>query len=88
MKVGFIGLGNVGGKLSGSLIRNKIDVQVFDLDQNLVSSKVSQGAADGQRPSQMMQACDAVITCLPSPAASAVVLDEMLPHVDHRCDRS
>lgn len=32
MEVGFIGLGNVGGKLSGSLIRNKIDVQVFDLD--------------------------------------------------------
>ena len=28
-----------------------------------------------------MQACDAVITCLPSPAASAAVMAEMLPHV-------
>ena len=26
MKVGFIGLGNVGGKLSGSLLRNEIDL--------------------------------------------------------------
>ena len=26
MKIGFIGLGNVGGKLAGSLIRNKFDV--------------------------------------------------------------
>ena len=24
MKVGFVGLGNVGGKLAGSLLRNKI----------------------------------------------------------------
>jgi 3-hydroxyisobutyrate dehydrogenase len=29
----------------------------------------------------MMQGCDAVITCLPSPAASAAVVEEMLPHV-------
>ena len=26
MKVGFIGLGNVGGKLAGSLLRNKFDL--------------------------------------------------------------
>ena len=26
MKVGFIGLGNVGGKLSGSLLRNGMDI--------------------------------------------------------------
>ena len=30
MKVGFIGLGNVGGKLAGSLLRNNIDVTVLD----------------------------------------------------------
>ena len=28
MKIGFIGLGNVGGKLAGSLIRNHFDVTV------------------------------------------------------------
>ena len=35
MKIGFIGLGNVGGKLAGSLIRNKFNLTVRDLDQNL-----------------------------------------------------
>lgn len=81
MKIGFIGLGNVGGKLCGSLIRNKMDVEIFDLNADLVTAKVTQGAADGHSPARMMQACDAVITCLPSPAASAAVLEEMLPHV-------
>ena len=28
MKIGFIGLGNVGGKLAGSLLRNKFDLTV------------------------------------------------------------
>ncbi len=80
-KVGFIGLGNVGGKLSGSLIRNGLDVQVHDLDTDLVAAKVSEGASDGKSPAKMMQACDMVITCLPSPAASAAVLAEMIPHI-------
>ena len=33
MKIGFIGLGNVGGKLAGSLHRNKFDLTVHDLDK-------------------------------------------------------
>ncbi|GIS78032.1 MAG: hypothetical protein CM1200mP13_13910 [Candidatus Pelagibacterales bacterium] len=28
MKIGFIGLGNVGGKLAGSLLRNNFDVTI------------------------------------------------------------
>jgi len=81
MKIGFIGLGNVGGKLSGSLLRNGIDLQVHDLNPEFVAAKVAAGATDGQSPAQMMQSCDAVITCLPSPAASAAVVEQMLPHV-------
>ena len=36
MKIGFIGLGNVGGKLAGSLLRNNFDLTIRDLDENLV----------------------------------------------------
>jgi 3-hydroxyisobutyrate dehydrogenase len=32
MRIGFIGLGNVGGKLAGSLARNGYDLMVRDLD--------------------------------------------------------
>ncbi len=81
MKVGFIGLGNVGGKLSGSLLRNGVELYVHDLNAEFVVGKLAQGAKDGQGPAQMMAICDAVITCLPSPAASAAVVAQMLPEV-------
>ncbi|MGR3617081.1 MAG: NAD(P)-dependent oxidoreductase [Paracoccaceae bacterium] len=81
MKVGFIGLGNVGGKLSGSLLRNGVKLCVHDLDDDLVQSFVAQDATAGGSPAQLMRDCDAVITCLPSPAASDAVMQEMLPEV-------
>ncbi|SLN41169.1 2-(hydroxymethyl)glutarate dehydrogenase [Roseovarius albus] len=81
MKVGFIGLGNVGGKLSGSLLRNGIDLTVHDLNADLVADFVARGAKAGESPAQLMRDCDAVITCLPSPAASDAVMQEMLPEV-------
>ena len=82
MKVGFIGLGNVGHKLSGSLLRNGIDLSVLDLDHHLIDVMVAKGAKAADNPRQMMRDCDVVITCLPSPAASDVVLQEMLPEVN------
>lgn len=81
MKIGFIGLGNVGGKLAGSLLRNGSDVAVHDLDADLVAGFVARGAKAGGSPAALMRDCDAVITCLPSPAASDAVMQEMLPEV-------
>jgi 3-hydroxyisobutyrate dehydrogenase len=81
MKVGFVGLGNVGGKLAGSLLRNGIELHVHDLNAELVAAKVAKGATAAAGPGALMQACDVVITCLPSPAACAAVLAQMLPHV-------
>ncbi|MCY4180870.1 MAG: NAD(P)-dependent oxidoreductase, partial [Litoreibacter sp.] len=75
MKIGFIGLGNVGGKLSGSLIRNGFDVTVRDLNRELVAAAVSRGAKSGESPAQMMRDCDVVITCLPHPSISAEVVE-------------
>jgi len=81
MKTGFIGLGNVGGKLAGSLLRNGIPLWVHDLDAGLVGDFVARGAVGDQSPAAMMRVCDVVITCLPSPAASASVMAEMLPEM-------
>ena len=81
MKIGFIGLGNVGGKLSGSLIRNGHDVSVLDLNPDRVAEKIGKGAKAGESPAQLMRDCDVVITCLPSPAASNAVMQKMLPEV-------
>ena len=81
MKIGFIGLGNVGGKLSGSLLRNGTELHVHDLNADLVAAFVDLGAKSGGSPAEMMQNCDTVITCLPSPVASDAVMQEMLPHM-------
>lgn len=81
MKTGFIGLGNVGGKLAGSLLRNGIDLLVHDLDPALVADFVGRGAAAGGDPAAIMRDCDVVITCLPSPAACSAVVTQMLPQV-------
>ncbi|MFK7869977.1 MAG: NAD(P)-dependent oxidoreductase [Roseobacter sp.] len=81
MKTGFIGLGNVGAQLAGSLVRNGVDLAVHDLDAQAVAALTEKGARAGGSPALLMQNCDVVITCLPSPAASAVVVAEMMPHV-------
>lgn len=81
MRVGFIGLGNVGAKLSGSLLRNGVDLYVHDLETELVAGFLARGARDGGSPAQLMQACDTVITCLPSPVACAAVMEQMLPEM-------
>jgi len=75
MKVGFIGLGNVGAKLSGSLLRNGVDLTIRDLDKSLAEPFLAKGAHWAGSPKEMIEACDVVITCLPSPAASAAVLE-------------
>jgi len=75
VSVGFIGLGNVGGKLAGSLIRNGIVLTVRDLDRDVAQPFIDQGAVWGDSPRAMAEACDIIITCLPSPAASAAVME-------------
>ena len=52
MKIGFIGLGNVGGKLSESLLRNKFNLTVLDLDTNLVKDFVSKGSKSAKSPKE------------------------------------
>lgn len=74
-KVGFIGLGNVGAKLAGSLLRNKIDLTVRDLDKAAAQPLLDAGAGWADSPAQMARDCDVIITCLPSPAISAAVLE-------------
>ena len=73
--VGFIGLGNVGGKLAGSLIRNKFDVIVRDLDKDVAQPFLDAGARWVETSQEMAAASDVIITCLPSPAASAAVME-------------
>ena len=75
MKVGFIGLGNIGGKLAGSLLRNGFDLTVRDLNREMAEPLLAKGASWGESPRAMAESVDLIITCLPSPAASAAVME-------------
>lgn len=75
MKIGFIGLGNVGGKLAGSLLRNGYDLTVRDLDPDPVTAFTRRGAGSADSPAELARSCDIVFTCLPSPRACAEVME-------------
>ncbi len=75
MKIGFIGLGNVGGKLAGSLLRNGFDLTVRDIDTAIAQPFLDDGAKWADTPREMAEAVDMIVTCLPSPAASAAVME-------------
>ena len=75
MKIGFIGLGNVGRKLAGSLLRNGFDLMVRDLDESLSESFASKGAKVAKSPKELTQKTDLVITCLPSPTVCSKVME-------------
>ncbi|MDD9883331.1 MAG: NAD(P)-dependent oxidoreductase [Gammaproteobacteria bacterium] len=75
MKIAFIGLGNVGGKLAGSLLRNGFELSVRDLDAAAAAPLLERGARFGDSPKSMAAWADTVITCLPSPAVSAQVME-------------
>ena len=75
MKIGFIGLGNVGGKLAGSLLRNKFDLIVRDLDENLTKPFENLGARVVSSSRELAEQVDLIITCLPSPKICSEVME-------------
>ena len=75
MKIGFIGLGNVGGKLARSLLRNNFDLTVKDLDESLTKPFKDLGAKVSNSAKELTEKVDLIITSLPSPKVSAEVME-------------
>lgn len=78
MRYGFIGLGHLGVHLARSLVRARIPTTVCDLDQAKAEPLLAAGAAWASMPRELAQQVDAVITCMPSPKATAAVLEGVL----------
>ncbi|HEV2441817.1 MAG TPA: NAD(P)-dependent oxidoreductase [Steroidobacteraceae bacterium] len=76
MIIGFIGLGNLGSKLAATLLRNGCELIVNDLDQTAAKPLLDDGAQWASTPKELALRADLVITCLPSPAISARVLEQ------------
>ena len=75
MKIGFIGLGNVGSKLSGNLQRNGFDLIVHDIDKAAGKQLLANGAEWAETPKAVAESADLIITCLASPAIVREVME-------------
>jgi 3-hydroxyisobutyrate dehydrogenase-like beta-hydroxyacid dehydrogenase len=68
VKVGFIGIGNMGGPMCRNIIKNtNHEVVVFDLDAGAVKRCTDLGASSGASVADVAKNCDVVITSLPIP---------------------
>jgi len=68
MKVGFIGVGNMGGPMCRNIIRNtNHDVVVYDLNPAAIRACTELGATAGASVAEVAAACDVVFTSLPMP---------------------
>jgi 3-hydroxyisobutyrate dehydrogenase-like beta-hydroxyacid dehydrogenase len=79
MRYGFIGLGHLGKHLAVNLVRGGFDVGVYDLQRSAADIVLAAGAHWVDSIPDLAGSSECLITCLPSPAATAAVLELALP---------
>jgi 3-hydroxyisobutyrate dehydrogenase-like beta-hydroxyacid dehydrogenase len=79
LRYGFVGIGHLGRHLAANLARSGFEVVVHDLERSAADAAVAAGARWSPSVPQLAGGCDALITCLPSPAATTAVMNEALP---------
>ena len=66
MRIGFIGLGNMGGPMAANLVKAGHEVKVFDMSGAAVEKAVSAGARGGASAVDVAKEAEIVITMLPA----------------------
>ena len=66
-KLGFVGLGRMGGPMSGRLIDAGYDLTVYDTNGAAVDAAVARGARAAGSPREVADAVPVVLTSLPTP---------------------
>jgi len=66
-RVGFIGVGRMGGRLARRLIDAGYPLTIFDTSEEAVQSFVKMGAQPAASAAAVASVCEIVITCLPTP---------------------
>ena len=67
MKVGFIGVGNIGPPMAKQLLNNGFNVLVNDLDKENTLPLLKAGATWVANPIELIKQCEFLCTCLPGP---------------------
>jgi 3-hydroxyisobutyrate dehydrogenase len=78
MKVGFIGLGTMGGGMALNVRKAGHDLVVYDLRRDAAKRHLEAGAAWGEGPRAVAEVCDVLFTSLPGPKEAEAVGDELL----------
>jgi len=75
MRIGCVGIGNIGRHLAANLLAAGFDVTVHDLDRAAGAALEELGATWADSPAAVAAAVDAVVTCLPSVKAIKAVVE-------------
>ena len=75
MRLGFVGLGNLGAPLAEKLLRAGFELTVHDREHYRAAALVEAGAASADSPRLLADQSSVVLTCLPSPAAVTAVME-------------
>src|SRR5580704_6250114 len=73
MRVGFIGVGNIGAPIASQLLRAGHALMVHDLRREAADALLAAGAAWAESPAALANDCEVVATCLPGPVEMEAV---------------
>ena len=74
MKVGFVGLGNIGSHCARHILAAGHELTVYDLDKDARARLVEAGANEAANAAGVSASSEAVLLSLPSPDASRAVV--------------
>jgi 3-hydroxyisobutyrate dehydrogenase len=78
-RIGFVGVGDMGGPMVGHLVDAGHDVTAFDIDDARLDTAVADGAARGESAAAVAADADVVILSLPGPSEVETVVDDVEP---------
>ena len=67
MRIGVVGLGNMGSAVARNLLRAGNEVHVYDLRPDAVAALVAHGAGAGTSPAQLVDRCEVVVSMVFGP---------------------
>lgn len=77
MKIGFIGLGTMGGGMAANVLKAGYELVVHDIRRETATPLLENGASWADTPAELAAECDVVLTSLPGPReVEAVALGE------------
>jgi 3-hydroxyisobutyrate dehydrogenase-like beta-hydroxyacid dehydrogenase len=74
MKIGFIGVGNIGAPIAGQLLKAGHALTVHDLRREAAASLIEAGVSWSESPAALAASCEVIATCLPGPPQMEQVL--------------